>query len=323
MMDSKNLLPETGHAFLLGRGDLDHLAAPFTVVLDRPAVQDVDEADPAPALDPGKVYGEDVAERLPQVLEQGEEVAPFVEFGDHDHAREVKTLGYGPGAFGPDLNPVRGAHRDHRAVGGGKGAANRGHEVGVARGVENKNFVPLVVDGQDRGTDREMMGFLLRRVVGGGGALFHRAHAVLAAGDEEQRFAQRGLSALAVSDERNRANHVVASFCVKYTWWDVLGSASRGRHGTPSGATPSRRIRVRRWGLWWGRTGVPASPGRCPTCILALKWAIAPSPGRSSRRSSGPSARGFRCWPFITRTPRGWPVRARPTGERRTGICPT
>ena len=93
-----------------------------------------------------------------QRVERGEEVGPLaVEHVDEDEPRQALGVGAPPEPLGADLDPVDRVDDDHRGVGDPQRGGRVGDEARLARGVDQVDLAPVVLeagDGERRSTSR-------------------------------------------------------------------------------------------------------------------------------------------------------------------------
>ena len=149
------------------------------------------------------------AEGALQRVERGEEVGALaVEHVDEDQPRQSLGVGAAPEALGVDLDAHRGVDDDHGGVGDPQRGDGVGDEARLARGVDQVDLPPFVLEGRDRGVDRHLPPLLVGLVVGDGGAVGDRPEPVGDARLEQHRLVQARLAAAPVPDQGDIANPV-------------------------------------------------------------------------------------------------------------------
>ncbi len=147
----------------------------------------------------------ELAHRGQRALEGG---VVAVHLADDDEARQFERLTVVPGELGADLHPGDRIDQHHRPVGHAQGRDHLADEVGVAGRVEQIDLVVFVLERKQGSGQRQLAADLLVLEVGDRVAFFDLTHPVDGAGMEQERLAQRGLSAAAVRDQGDVADGV-------------------------------------------------------------------------------------------------------------------
>ena len=135
-----------------------------------------------------------------------------VDVVDEDGARDVHLLGCLPQLGRHDLRAIDGVNHEHGHLGGVHRGDRIADEVGVTRGVEQVDFVVLVMNSSNGRADGELAPDLFVVVIEIGLAVVGRAHAGRATGDEQHRLSERSLAGAILADKRDVA-HMFRSRC--------------------------------------------------------------------------------------------------------------
>ena len=189
----------------LGRDrDLDLLLAVPPVGL---AVDEVHVAGERVGLADGQLERRDLgAEGVPQGVEDGGGVRVLaVALVDHEEGRGVVPPGQRHRVLRAGLDPARRVHAHQRGVDGLEARHHLGDEVRVARRVDERHEVALVVEGRDREGQRHVPLLLLGLEVHGGRPVLDPALAVDRPGAEEECLGQRRLAGTGVAGQDDAA----------------------------------------------------------------------------------------------------------------------
>ena len=166
-------------AEVLGDLDLGGPAAPLALVDEGLHVDQVDDAAQL-LLGPDRDLGGDHvrAEGGLQRLERGEEVGALaVEHVDEDEPRQALPVGAPPEPLGADLDPADAVDDDDRGVGDPQRGDRVGDEARLARGVEQVDLAPLVLEAGESDVYGHTAQVLVLGVVGDGRARRRRCRA--------------------------------------------------------------------------------------------------------------------------------------------------
>ena len=189
---------------------LDRVAAAVARVLERLHVDQVDDAARLVLGADRDLGGDDVvAERGLKRLEGAEEVGALAVEHVHEYEPgEAGLVGAAPEALGVDLDAHDAVDDDDRGVDHPESRERVGDEARLARGVDQVDLAPVVLERGDGGVDRHLTSLLVGLEVGDGRAVLHLAEAVRHPGLEEDRLGEARLPRPSVADQGDVSNPV-------------------------------------------------------------------------------------------------------------------